>query len=215
MLAYPTCCPSHSFPRFPPSPNQVLTHAARARLQSTSGGRARRARRALVRATSHPKGASKMLRATGHARFRAGLHVYLVGLQPTVIASCASPPLLEQSSRFKESWTRVARQSPVKWNHMPVICPQPVDVSDHCRRSYMPRHVVRGHQQKKCFTSIVKKLITPRFNSLIFRFNSNSKVQQYYPLTSELFIPCKSLIAYSKSVFQIQIQGLNRHELLW
>ena len=37
----------------------------------------------------------------------------LVGLQPTVIASRASPPLLEQSSsiqRFKESWTRVARQ---------------------------------------------------------------------------------------------------------
>ena len=44
--------------RFPPaSPNQVLTHAARAaakqlnKLSATSGGRARRARRALVRAT--------------------------------------------------------------------------------------------------------------------------------------------------------------------
>ena len=43
--------------------------------------------------------------------------IRFVGLQPTVIAPRASPPLLEQSSstiqriqRFKESWTRVARQ---------------------------------------------------------------------------------------------------------
>ena len=39
------------------------------------------------------------------------VRMVFVGLQPTVIASRASPPLLEQSSsRFKESWTRVARQ---------------------------------------------------------------------------------------------------------
>ena len=34
----------------------------------------------------------------------------LVGLQPTVIASRAPHLLLEQSVRFKESWTRIARQ---------------------------------------------------------------------------------------------------------
>ena len=50
-----------------PSPNQVLTHAARA--------------------------------------------AAVVGLQPTVIASRAPHLLLEQSVRFKESWTRA---SPVK-----------------------------------------------------------------------------------------------------
>ena len=57
-----TCCrdenakEEHSFEN---SPNQVLTHAARAAakqlnklLSATSGGRARRARRALVRANS-------------------------------------------------------------------------------------------------------------------------------------------------------------------
>ena len=43
-----------------------------------------------------------------------------VGLQPTVIASRASPPLLEQSS-FKESWTRVARQSNVCLTLRPIF----------------------------------------------------------------------------------------------
>ena len=49
-------------------------------------------------------------RPEGRAARRRPGNVWLVGLQPTVIASRASPPLLEQSSRFKESWTRVARQ---------------------------------------------------------------------------------------------------------
>ena len=37
-------------------------------------------------------------------------HRALVGLQPTVIASRAPHLLLEQSVRFEESWTRIARQ---------------------------------------------------------------------------------------------------------
>ena len=67
------------------SPNQVLTHAARA-AAFNSGGRAKGSGQSIAR---------------------------LVGLQPTVITSRAPHLLLEQSVRLKESWTCIARASPV------------------------------------------------------------------------------------------------------
>ena len=47
---------------------------------------------------------------------RAAYKVWLkfVGLQPTVIASRAPHLLIEQSVRFKESWTCIARQAQIK-----------------------------------------------------------------------------------------------------
>ena len=60
--------------RASPSPNQVLTHAARAAplvAARTSGGRARRARRALVRATHRPSTRSPNQVLTHAARVAA------------------------------------------------------------------------------------------------------------------------------------------------
>ena len=56
-----------------------------------------------------------------HVAFRPLLHErsYIICLQSTVIASRASPPLLEQ--RFEESWTHVARQYIVRRAHPPTI----------------------------------------------------------------------------------------------
>ena len=66
----------------------------------------------------------------------SGAPATFVGLQPTVIASRASPPLLEQSSRFKDSKNR-GRASPVnrhvRQNTLPITIP-------HTRKQHGPSH---------------------------------------------------------------------------
>ena len=64
------------------------------------------------RAARYARGASALRRGRGPNNVIWQSGSPLVGLQPTVIASRAPHPLLEQSVRFKESWTCVARQQP-------------------------------------------------------------------------------------------------------
>ena len=82
-LCYPTCCSlvRSDAPKGASSPNQVLTHAARAAaFSATSGGRARRARRALVRAREHRRCCARP--ATVHAARGACLGKACLALRP-------------------------------------------------------------------------------------------------------------------------------------